>query len=224
MRTKSGLVWTLGCATAILLVVAAWGHDVNTGAAANGERPMNVLLALPQDPVLYHAEAAGLIRDGVPEKYGSEEWTAIVLTHEFHQHVGIYTLLGAKMAVRAREVLGAPMRAVKVTCETSRRQPLACAVDGLQVGLGSTLGQNLIVVPDTATPAVAARFAYDGHAIRLSLKPEYEERVQKIITDAREAHGDLTPEYFHAVEKASYGVWKDFDRAEVFEVEELRPS
>jgi pyrimidine-specific ribonucleoside hydrolase len=183
---------------------------------------MNVLLALPQDAVLYNAEAAALIHDGVPSKYGAEEWNAIVLTHEFHQHVGIYTLLGAKMAVRAREVLGAPMRAVKVISETTRRQPFACMVDGLQVGLGSTLGQNLIVVPDTATPAVAARFEFEGHTIRLSLKQEYVVRIEKIIEDARQTHGDLTPEYFHAVEDASYDVWKTFGRAEIFAIEQLR--
>jgi pyrimidine-specific ribonucleoside hydrolase len=221
MRMKSAWTWTLGCATALALVVTAWGHDVNTGPVENGERPMNVLLALPQDVVLYNAEAAALIHDGIPAKYGTEEWNAIVFTHEFHQHVGIYTLLGAKMAVRAREVLGAPMRAVKVISETTRQQPFACMVDGLQVGLGSTLGQNLITVPDAAAPAVAARFEYDGHRIRLSLKPEYVERLAKIIEDARQAHGDLTPKYFHAVEDASYEVWKDFDRREIFAIEKL---
>lgn len=182
---------------------------------------MRVLLALPQDAVIYNADAAALIREGVPEKFGTEEWTAIVLTHEFHQHVGIYTLLGAKMAVRARELLGAPMRAVEVVAETTRKQPFACMVDGLQVGLGSTLGQNLIEVPEDGTPAVAARFAFGGHTIRLSLKPEYSDRLATIISDARAAHGDLTPAYFEAVEKASYDVWKEFDRKEIFEVEEL---
>jgi pyrimidine-specific ribonucleoside hydrolase len=214
----------LGWSVAIVLVVTAWGHDINTGPVPNGERPMNVLLGLPQDAMLYNAEAAALIREDIPAKYGSEEWNAVVLTHEFHQHVGVYTLLGAKMAVRAREVLGAPMRAVKVISETTRRQPFACMVDGLQVGLGSTLGQNLITVPDAAVPAVAARFEYEGHTIRLSLKLEYVDRIEKIIEDARQLHGDLTPEYFHAVEKASYDVWKTFDRKEVFELEELPSS
>ncbi len=208
----------------LLSALAAWAHDVGTDASGNGERPMRVMLALPQDALFYNANAAGLIRDGILEKFGTEEWTAIVLTHEFHQHVGIYTLLGAKMAVRARELLGAPMRAVEVTAETTRKQPFACMIDGLQVGLGSTLGQNLIQVPEGGTPAVAARFAFAGHTIRLSLKPEYSERLAAIISDAREAHGDLTPAYFEAVERASYDVWKEFDRKEIFEVEELPPA
>lgn len=224
MHAKSIGVWTIGVIAATVLVAAARSHDVNTGPVENGERSMKVLLALPQDTMLYNAEAAALIREDIPAKYGTEEWNAIVLTHEFHQHVGIYTLLGAKMAVRAREVLGAKMRAVKVISETTRQQPFACMVDGLQVGLGSTLGQNLITVPDAAAPAVAARFEYDGHRIRLSLKPEYAERLTKIIEDARQAHGDLTPEYFHAIEKASYNVWKTFDRKEIFELEEMKTS
>lgn len=221
-RTYWIVLLTLGASA--LIALAAWAHDLGAGANANGQRPMRVLLALPQDAVLYNADTAALIRDGVPEKYGTEEWTAIVLTHEFHQHVGIYTLLGAKMAVRARELLGAPMRAVEVTAETTRRQPFACMVDGLQVGLGSTLGQNLIAVPEDGTPAVAARFAFGGHTIRLSLKQEYSDRLATIISDARSAHGDLTPAYFEAVEKASYDVWKEFDRKDIFEVEELPPA
>jgi len=221
MQTKATLARALGWAAAIVLMVSAWGHEGEAGEAAHHQRPMHVLLALPQDSILYNAEAAALIHDGVPEKYGTDEWTAIVLTHEFHQHVGIYTLLGAKMGVRAREILDAPMRAVHVVSETGTQQPLACTIDGLQVGLGSTLGQNLITVETPETPSVAARFEFEGRTVRLSLKPEYVERVRQIIEDARTAHGNLTPEYFHAVEDASYDVWREFDRAEVFAVEEL---
>lgn len=221
MNAKASWFALTVVATTLLSALAAWAHDLGAGADANGERPMRVLLALPQDAVIYNADAAALIRDGIPERFGTQEWTAIVLTHEFHQHVGIYTLLGAKMAVRARELLGAPMRAVEVTAETTRQQPFACMIDGLQVGLGSTLGQNLIEVPEGGTPAVAARFYFGGHTIRLSLKQEYSDRLAAIISDARAAHGDLTPAYFEAVEKASYDVWKEFDRKEIFEVEDL---
>ena len=143
-----------------------------------------------------------------------------MLTHEFHQHVGIYTVLGAKMAVRAREVLEAPMRTVAVTAETGTAQPLSCMVDGLQVGLGSTLGQNLIRVPERKKPEVAAQFTYKGRTIRLSLKPEYQARIGQIIQEARAQYGNLTPAYFHAVGHASYSVWAEFDRKEIFEVEE----
>ncbi len=31
------------------------------------------------------------------ERYGLEEWKACLLTNEFHRHLGIYSIVGAKM-------------------------------------------------------------------------------------------------------------------------------
>ena len=58
------------------------------------------------------------------------------MTHEFHQHEGIMTTLGAKMAVYARELLEAPTRTIHVTVETGPKPPLSCAIDGIQVANG----------------------------------------------------------------------------------------
>ncbi|MCC6486966.1 MAG: formylmethanofuran dehydrogenase subunit E family protein [Candidatus Hydrogenedentes bacterium] len=216
MRLRFGVV--LG----VLAVsgIPAIGDDPSLAPAPPGVRPLNVLSEFPTEPEAYEGATAALVRERVPERYGLEEWEAVVLTHEFHQHIGIYTVLGAKMAVRAREVLDAPMRAVAVTAETGSGQPLSCMLDGLQVGLGSTLGQNLIRVPEKEKGEVAAQFTYKERTIRLSLKPEYQERIGQLIQVARAHYGDLTPAYFHAVAHASYGVWADFDRKEIFEVEE----
>lgn len=200
--------------------IPAMGDDPSRPPAPPGIRPLNVLSGFPTEPEAYEGATAALVRERVPERYGLEEWETVVLTHEFHQHVGIYTVLGAKMAVRARELLDAPMRTVAVVSETGSAQPLSCLVDGLQVGLGSTLGQNLIRVPERKKPEVAAQFTYKERTIRLSLKPEYQERIGQIIQEARAQYGDLTPAYFHAVGHASYGVWADFDRKEIFDVEE----
>lgn len=217
------LTWRTGV---VLVIVAAFTvaavafHD-GTPDTVSGGRPLEVLAAFPGAPEAYTADAAALVRAGIPTRYGEEEWAAIVMTHEFHQHVGIYTLLGAKMAVQARQLLGAPMRAVQVVSATGRRQPLACMNDGIQAAIGSTLGQNLIDVPETETPRVAATFTYNGRTIRLSLEDAYAARLATIIREAREAHGDLTPAYFKAVEKASFIVWAEFDRRAVFKVEEV---
>lgn len=214
---------------AVLIAVAAVtaatvaAHEARVGEVHDG-RPLQVLAEFPDAPEAYKADVSALVRAGIPTKYGEEEWAAIVMTHEFHQHVGIYTLLGAKMAVRARQLLNAPMRAVHVTSETGRRQPLACMNDGFQAAIGSTLGQNLMDVPETDAPRVAATFAYNGRSIRLSLKDSCAAKVAEMIRKAREAHGDLTPEYFRAVEKATLEVWAHFDRREIFAVEEaLKP-
>jgi pyrimidine-specific ribonucleoside hydrolase len=182
-----------------------------------GERPFLTLNAFPLDAKAYQIPTAELVRAKIPEKYGHKEWAAIVLTHEFHQHLGIYTTLGAKMATRAAECLDAPMRTVQIEAECSTKQPWACFADGLQAGLGSTLGQNLIRILETETPKVAATFVYQDKRLRLALKPEPERHIVEFIQQAIQEHGNLTPAYFEAVEEFSYRVWAEFDRHEIFE-------
>ncbi len=182
------------------------------------ERPFQMIRGLPLEPEFYQAPVAELVREGVPEHYGAEEWTAIIFTNELHQHIGIYNIVGAKMGVHARELLGAPTRSIHVKIETGPRPPMACTIDGIQWSLGSTLGQALIEAPVTDTPRVAATFNHDDQTLHLALKPEYQQRIAAIITASIETHGNLTPEYFDAIEAASYEVWREFDRKEIFDV------
>ena len=176
------------------------------------------------EPSAYRGPAAELVKRGVPETYGHEEWAAVVMAHELHQHVGIMTVVGAKMAVRARELLEAPTRAVKVIAETGPKPPLSCAIDGIQAGLGSTYAQQLIDAPEVETPRLAATFEYDGRKLRLTLAPEYQQQIHQCIQDAIKAHGNLTPAYFEVIEDFSYRVWADFDRHEVFLEEGPAPA
>ncbi len=190
------------------------GH--NAHVAKPGERGFHILKDLPDEAEAYQEPAAALVRAGIPDKYGHEEWAAIVLTHEFHQHVGIMTLTGAKMAVRARELLDAPARSIHVTVETGPKPPLACAIDGIQAAIASTLAQELIDVPENGEPKLAATFVYENRAVRLSLRPEYSGRVQGFIAKAIRDFGNLTPAYFEEIERLSYQVWRDFDRKQIF--------
>jgi pyrimidine-specific ribonucleoside hydrolase len=221
MRNRNHFVTVVVLGGAVLTAITVAAHDYVFVDSTTGERPVAVFESFPFQAQAYNAPTAALVKAGIPKKYGHEEWAAVVLTHEFHQHVGMYTVLGAKMAVRARQVLDAPMRAVKVVAEMGRKQPLSCTVDGLQAGLGSTLGQNLIEVPETDAPKMAATFTYKDRRIHVALKPEYAEAVGALIAQARKEHGDLTPEYFKAVEAATYKVWAGFDRGEIFSVDEI---
>jgi pyrimidine-specific ribonucleoside hydrolase len=192
-------------------------------SVAPGKRPLAVLKRFPVEPDFYCPQAAELLRKGILEKYGLEEWVATVIAHELHQHVGIYTVLGAKMGVRAREILNAPTRAVHVTVETGTEPPISCVIDGLQASLGSTLAQKLIEVPRVPTPRVAAVFRYEERAIRLSLRPEYRKMIQETIKSAIDNHGNLTPAYFHEIEDRCFDAWAEFDRREIF-LEERLPT
>lgn len=206
------------------MVVQSVAHEAGDAVKpACGDRPFLVLKALPSEASSYRSRAGELVRAGIPERFGHEEWAAVVLTNEVHQHVGIYTILGAKMGVRAREILEAPTRAVNVIVETGSLPPMSCAVDGLQVSLGSTLAQDLIHVRSVAHPQVAGVFEYKGHRVRLSLKPEFQKHVDDTISAAVKECGDLTPAYFERVEVASYRVWAEFDRSAIFVEEELKP-
>jgi pyrimidine-specific ribonucleoside hydrolase len=194
---------------------AAGQPEQDAAPAAPGRSAM-LLKQLPANAGAYLPEAAALVMEGVPAKYGTEEWTAVVLTNELHQHLGIYNMLGAKMGVRARELLNAPTRSVDVTAETGAAPPMSCMLDGLQAALGSTLGQNLIHAAATDTPKAAAVFAYQGKKLRLSLKPEMQKRVAELIGKAIRDCGNLTPAYFERIEELSFRVWADSDRNDIF--------
>jgi pyrimidine-specific ribonucleoside hydrolase len=219
------LILTVGLVAIVAVVTVERGfaeeHGQHGLSVPPGERPLAVLKRFPVDPESYCPEAADLLRNGILEKYGLEEWAATVMAHELHQHVGIYTVLGAKMGVRARELLNAPTRAVHVTAETGIEPPMSCVIDGLQASLGSTLAQKLIEVPKVPTPRVAAVFRYEDRAIRLSLRPEYSKKVQQTIKTAIKHHGNLTPAYFHEIEDRCFDVWAEFDRREIFLEERL---
>ncbi len=212
------------CGTLTLMLAfcaVANEHAGLDGAARPGERLFHILKDLPDAPASYQEPAARLVRAGVPDKHGHEEWAAIVMAHEFHQHPGIMTVVGAKMAIRAKELLDAPTRAIHVTVETGAKPPLACAIDGIQAAIASTLAQELITVPETAQPRPAATFRYKDRAVRLALREEYATQLKGYIAQAIQDFGNLTPAYFEEIEKHSYTVWADFDRTEVF-VEEWR--
>jgi hypothetical protein len=213
---------------AALVAAHAAAHETHDGGhgheTEDGGRVFQVLKGMPTGPEAYQPHAAELVKAGIPEKYGETEWAAVVLAHELHQHIGIMTVVGAKMAVRAGELLDAPGRAVNVVMETGPEPPFSCAVDGVQAGLGSTYAQQLIAAPKTDAPKLAGTFTHEGRTVRLSLKPEYAARIRGIIQSAIEEHGNLTPAYFDAIQHASYYVWANFDRKEVFAQKWLEQS
>jgi len=183
---------------------------------APGVRIFEILKALPIEAEAYREPTAALVRKGIPDKYGQEEWAAVVLAHELHQHVGIMTVVGAKMAVRAREILKAPPRSVQVVTGTGPKPPHACAIDGIQAGLSSTYGQQLIQAPPVNQPSVTATFSFEGRSLKLTLRPEYQKQIRDCIQTAIKNHGNLTYDYFEAVEVFSYTVWAEFDRKTLF--------
>jgi formylmethanofuran dehydrogenase subunit E len=51
---------------------------------------------------------------------------------QFHEHLGIYSILGAKMGFRAREYFNVGIDELKIKSFVGSRPPVSCLNDGLE--------------------------------------------------------------------------------------------
>ena len=173
-----------------------------------------VLNDFPSDPSLFRDDLKPMVKK-IIEKHGLEEWKACLLTNEFHRHLGIYSLIGAKMGIRAREIFEAPFDTLKVVSLAGHNPPLSCMNDGLQVATGASLGRGTIEISyEKSQPA--ARFFYKDREITLRLKKEWVSTIKAKIKESIEKYGGLTPEYFAHIRRLSIAFWYDLDRGEIF--------
>jgi len=180
------------------------------------ERPLVTLRAIPTDPSQFQDDVAAFVRD-IIARHGEEEWKCVVLTNELHRHLGLYSILGAKMGLRARELLGVGLDELRVESQAGSNPPVSCLNDGLQVSTGASLGRGTIRVPATTTPKAAATFTANGRCLRLQVKDSVVEQIETEIRAAARRYGELTPAYFAAVRRISLQAWRDLDRAAIFE-------
>jgi pyrimidine-specific ribonucleoside hydrolase len=152
----------------------------------------------------------------VIERYGPEEWRAVVLTTELHGHLGVYSLIGAKMGVRALELLSVPAGDVRVASAAGHEPPLSCLNDGLQVATGATLGQGTITIISGET-APAAVFTSGSRHLRLELRGTIAEQIGGTLRQLVQRCGGLTPEYWAQVRQLAIQYWRDLDRREAFD-------
>ena len=145
-------------------------------------------------------------------RHGLEEWKAAVLTSELHRHLGTYSIVGAKMGLRARERFNVALDELRVESHAGLKPPLSCLNDGLQTATGASLGRGTISVPTNVPPACEAIFRYGERRLRLSLKPEFARRIAEDMAALEKKHGGLTPSYFQEVRIVSLKHWLNFDR------------
>jgi pyrimidine-specific ribonucleoside hydrolase len=151
-------------------------------------------------------------------RHGPEEWETVVLTSEFHTHLGIYSIVGAKMGLRAREYFGADLDGLKVTSWAGRTPPISCLTDGLQASTGATLGHGTIAVADSPAPMPKAYFTRGDTTICLELKPAYWQRVKDDIAKVIEQHGPNSDAYWSAVRQLGIRYWADWSRSDIFDL------
>jgi len=150
-------------------------------------------------------------------RHGLEEWKAAVLTSELHRHLGTYSIVGAKMGLRARERFNVALDELHVESRAGLKPPLSCVNDGLQVATGASLGRGTITVVTSGPPACEAVFRYGGGRLRLRLKAEFAKQIAADMAALEKRHGGTTPEYFQAVRGVSLKHWLNFDRTTMFE-------
>ncbi len=184
------------------------------GKAFPPRRPV-ILSRFPTLPEEFRADLGPHV-ETIIARHGLEEWAAALLTNELHRHLGIYSLLGVKMGIRAREMLGASLDDLRVESYAGPAPPVSCLTDGLQVATGATLGRGTIRVIGT-DPVPVAVFIRGGRRLRLSLKSTVRDQVQGDIRSAVERFRSLGPEYFDEIRRLSILYWMELDRHEIFE-------
>ncbi len=188
----------------------------------HGHREAVVLRDYPVDMDLFQDD----IREFAPaiiERHGLEEWNAALIASELHHHLGVYALLGVKMGIRAREILGAGMDELRVISHAGLKTPLSCMTDGLQVSTGATLGHGLITV-DTVHVGPAAVFRNGTETVHLQFRDEVAGQIRHDFQTIIEKDGLLTPAYWEAIRRLALKYWLEMDRQEIFIESVQRPN
>ncbi|MDL1982959.1 MAG: nucleoside hydrolase [Deltaproteobacteria bacterium] len=174
-----------------------------------------VLNNFPVDPSMFKEDVRPYVKR-IIERHGLEEWKACLLTNEFHRHLGIYSIVGAKMGIRAREILEAPFDELNVISITGKSPPLSCMNDGLQAATGASLGRGAIEVLEQ-NPKAAAIFIYGNKKLTLEIKKDVLNKIKKDINAALKTYGGLNREYFAHIRKLSIDYWLELDRKKIFD-------
>jgi pyrimidine-specific ribonucleoside hydrolase len=178
------------------------------------ERNPVCLKEYPTDPAQFNEVVRPYVTQ-IIQRHGLEEWKAVLLTNELHRHLGIWSIVGAKMGMRAREILGAPFDELDVVSFSGYKPPFSCMSDGLQVSTGASLGRANITNTHLGQPV--ALFLYKSKRLRLSVKPEVRAQVGKVIKELSKRYGFRSHQYFHELDKFSVKYWLEWDRNKIFE-------
>ena len=179
-----------------------------------------VFKGFPDEPDLF-ADDVRPSMNKIIEKYGMEEWRVSVLTNELHGHLGIYSIIGAKMGLRARQFFNIGIDDISIVSYAGRTPPLSCMNDGLQVSTGGTVGHGLFAVSSEPAFRPEVKFTFKGRTLRMKLKDQFWERVKDDIKKGVELYGSGTGDNWKYVRKLAIRYWLEWDRHEIFILEEI---
>jgi pyrimidine-specific ribonucleoside hydrolase len=164
------------------------------------------------------------IIDSAITRYGYEEWKANVMTDEFHGHLGVFSIVGAKMGIKAREIFGVGADMLEVVSYAGTKPPYSCLTDGIQVSTGATLGMGTISLASDKKVQTSAIFTYKDRSIRITLKKEYLEQVDKDINEGIIKFGLMDDGYWKLIRYNALKYWLEWDRNKIFDIEEYHET
>ncbi len=181
------------------------------------------LYGFPLNRELYTYDVR-LMMDSAINRYGLEEWKAGVLTDEFHGHLGVFSIVGAKMGIRARDYFGIGTDLLNVVSYAGIKPPYSCMNDGIQVSTGATLGQGTIKIDSDTITKPTAIFIYKDQTIKITLKPEYLAQIKADIHKGISQFGLADENYWSLIRQNALKYWEHWDRNIIFEVEIIKST
>ena len=178
-----------------------------------------VFNSFPDKREMFNYDVRAII-DSAIARYGADEWKANVMTDEFHGHLGVFSIVGAKMGIRAREIFGVGPDMLVVTTYAGSKPPFSCLTDGIQVSTGATLGMGTIHLAADTIASPKAVFTYKGRSVLISLKREYLEKVDADINEGILKFGLMDDGYWKLIRHNALIYWLEWDRNKIFDIEE----
>ncbi len=178
------------------------------------ERTPVCLKEYPTDPSLFNDNVRPYVKS-IIETHGLEEWKAALLTNELHRHLGMWSIIGAKMGIRAREILSAPFDELDVISLCGHKPPFSCTNDGIQVSTGASLGRANISNTHLSQPE--AIFIYKDKRLTMRVKPHVKAEIGRVIKELSKKYGFRSQQYFEELDKISVKYWLEWDRKEIFD-------
>jgi inosine-uridine nucleoside N-ribohydrolase/formylmethanofuran dehydrogenase subunit E len=164
------------------------------------------------------------IIDSAIARYGIDEWKANVMTDEFHGHLGVFSIVGAKMGIKARELFGVGPDMLEVTTYAGSKPPYSCLTDGIQVSTGATLGMGTIHLAADIEAQPKAVFTFKGRSVQISLRKEYLEKVDADINEGILKFGLMDDGYWKLIRRNALKYWVEWDRNKIFDIVEISPK
>jgi formylmethanofuran dehydrogenase subunit E len=90
---------------------------------------------------------------------------------EFHGHLGPFLMIGLRMGFLAMSALGSSPDEMSVLVKVKSTPPESCAIDGLQVSTGCTLGRGTIRVSETLNH-VGGEFRYRNRMCAITVRSD----------------------------------------------------